>query len=307
MKLMDELLQNSIQLTEDYYKLLKKIPAMHETFFKKRKFFLPIFSKQLYFVIKSNYLLIYDERSSQIAYDYYNELEVRNIQKDKFAGPHSKLTPKKVIMLEHCTISGGKSFSGPLLHIKVKKGKNMVLLCNSEQQRDIWLKYLQRAMMTATSEDFQIIKFLGKGSFGEVNLAIYKPTGMKVALKRAYVESTSILQHILEERSIFEKVSGHPFIVNLCYAFREGRTLYYAQQYCPGGDLYSKLQRKGKFPEVVAQFYGAEILLALIHLHSHNILHRDLKPENVLLDDQDHACLTDFGLSKFLCKNVDNN
>lgn len=52
------------------------------------------------------------------------------------------------------------------------------------------------------------------------------------------------------------------------------------------------------FTEQDVQFYLAELLLAIEHLHTVGIIYRDLKPENVLLDEQGHIAVTDFGLSK---------
>ena len=57
-------------------------------------------------------------------------------------------------------------------------------------------------------------------------------------------------------------------------------------------------QKEEPLPEKQARFYLAEILLALRDLHSRDIIYRDLKPENVVIDDDGHAMLTDFGLSK---------
>jgi serine/threonine protein kinase len=78
--------------------------------------------------------------------------------------------------------------------------------------------------------------------------------------------------------------------------------------FCPGGEFFFHLTKLGKFPEPVAKFYFAEIVLALKFLHENNILYRDLKvrnqlltlfqPENILLDYDGHIKLTDFGLSK---------
>ncbi len=68
--------------------------------------------------------------------------------------------------------------------------------------------------------------------------------------------------------------------------------------YYPGGDLGSVLEKKGCLSEKVAKIYICEIVLALEELHNNNIIFRDLKPENVVLDEQGHAVLIDFGLSK---------
>lgn len=65
-----------------------------------------------------------------------------------------------------------------------------------------------------------------------------------------------------------------------------------------GGELFWHLQKEGRFKEDRAKFYIAELILALKHLHQHDIVYRDLKPENILLDANGHIALCDFGLSK---------
>lgn len=68
--------------------------------------------------------------------------------------------------------------------------------------------------------------------------------------------------------------------------------------YMIGGDLKSLITAYGYFCESAAQFYCAEIILALEYLHKHGIIHRDIKPDNMLLSATGHVKLTDFGLSK---------
>lgn len=91
---------------------------------------------------------------------------------------------------------------------------------------------------------------------------------------------------------------NHPFIVKLGFAFQNEKKLYFALEYCPGGELFNLLQRKRQFSEDVARFYVSQIILALEHLHKNDIVYRDLKPENVLIDREGYVRLTDFGLSK---------
>ena len=65
-----------------------------------------------------------------------------------------------------------------------------------------------------------------------------------------------------------------------------------------GGELFFHLKQQYKFSEKRAKFFTAELILALEYLHKNNIVYRDLKPENVLIDQDGHIKLADFGLSK---------
>jgi len=150
-------------------------------------------------------------------------------------------------------------------------------------------------------DDFELVKVLGKGSYGKVMLVKHKGNDADVyamkMLRKDDIIKRNQAEHTKAERNVLEAVS-HPFVVALHYAFQTPKKLYFVLEYCPGGELFFHLSRSGRFPEGRARFYTAELLLALQYLHQLNIIYRDLKPENVLLDADGHVKITDFGLSK---------
>lgn len=95
-----------------------------------------------------------------------------------------------------------------------------------------------------------------------------------------------------------------PPLAPLRFAFQSEEKLYLITDFYAGGSLFYHLRKSRCFSEVRARFYASELLLALSHLHSHEIIYRDLKLENVLMDGSGHVALTDFGLSK---QNVKSN
>ena len=152
-------------------------------------------------------------------------------------------------------------------------------------------------------EDFQILKLIGKGTFGQVFQVRKKDTGqiyaMKVLSKKVIVQKKEIA-HTIGERNILVRTATteSPFIVGLKFSFQTPTDLYLVTDYMSGGELFWHLQKEGRFHEARAKFYIAELILALQHLHDHDIVYRDLKPENILLDANGHIALCDFGLSK---------
>ncbi|KAF1978349.1 Pkinase-domain-containing protein [Bimuria novae-zelandiae CBS 107.79] len=152
-------------------------------------------------------------------------------------------------------------------------------------------------------EDFEILKLIGKGTFGQVFQVRKRDTrriyAMKVLSKKVIVQKKEVA-HTLGERNILVRtaMADSPFIVGLKFSFQTPSDLYLVTDYMSGGELFWHLQREGRFQEGRAKFYIAELILALQHLHEHNIVYRDLKPENILLDANGHIALCDFGLSK---------
>jgi serine/threonine protein kinase len=147
---------------------------------------------------------------------------------------------------------------------------------------------------------FEILKILGRGSFGKVCLVRRKDDqrlfAMKI-LKKRVLDARKQKFHTQTERRVLES-SNCPFIIKLFYAFQTNSKLYLILEFMKGGELFFHLSKEGTFSEIKARFYIAEILIAINYLHSQGVIYRDLKPENVLLDDDGHVRLTDFGLSK---------
>ncbi|KZT25592.1 Pkinase-domain-containing protein [Neolentinus lepideus HHB14362 ss-1] len=152
-----------------------------------------------------------------------------------------------------------------------------------------------------TIEAFDLLKVIGKGSFGKVMQVRKKDTQRIYALKtirKAHIASRpGEITHILAERTVLALVNN-PFIVPLKFSFQTPDKLYLVMSFVNGGELFYHLQREGKFDEDRSRFYAAELLCALEHLHGFNVVYRDLKPENILLDYTGHIALCDFGLCK---------
>jgi serine/threonine protein kinase len=148
--------------------------------------------------------------------------------------------------------------------------------------------------------DFERIRVLGKGAFGKVLLVRNKLTkkvyAMKI-LKKHHVINKRQVAHTMSERNVLGHTQ-HPFVVGMHYAFQTVDKLIFVLDYCAGGDLYYHISRGGRLSEERCKFYAAELAEALAHLHAHGVVYRDLKPENVMMDDEGHVKLVDFGLSK---------
>ncbi|KAL7913535.1 kinase-like domain-containing protein [Trichoderma velutinum] len=162
--------------------------------------------------------------------------------------------------------------------------------------------------------DFKRVRTLGTGTFARVclvrpasatqpleeekNPEIY---ALKI-LKKTEVIKLKQIDHVRNERAILADVAGYPFITNLLGSFSDNESLYMLLDYVPGGELFSYLRKYRRFDEQVARFYAAEIVLVLEFLHERQggVAYRDLKPENLLLDQEGHIKLVDFGFAKRL-------
>ncbi|QLL32478.1 hypothetical protein HG536_0C06470 [Torulaspora globosa] len=160
-------------------------------------------------------------------------------------------------------------------------------------------------------QDFEVLRLLGKGTFGQVYQVRKKDSkriyAMKVLSKKVIVKKNEIA-HTIGERNILVRTASKscPFIVGLKFSFQTPADLYLVTDFMSGGELFWHLQKEGRFSEDRAKFYIAELVMALEYLHDNDIVYRDLKPENILLDANGNIALCDFGLSKAELKDRTN-
>ncbi|CAM2112205.1 rho-associated protein kinase 2 isoform X1 [Lepidochelys kempii] len=146
------------------------------------------------------------------------------------------------------------------------------------------------------AEDYDVVKVIGRGAFGEVQLVRHKTSQKVYAMKllsKFEMIKRSDSAFFWEERDIMA-FANSPWVVQLFCAFQDDRYLYMVMEYMPGGDLVN-LMSNYDVPEKWAKFYTAEVVLALDAIHSMGLIHRDVKPDNMLLDKHGHLKLADFG------------
>ncbi|KAF4339707.1 agc ndr ndr kinase [Fusarium beomiforme] len=154
--------------------------------------------------------------------------------------------------------------------------------------------------------NYEPLQILGKGSFGVVRLVREKPApghafpGQVYAMK--VIRKTEMLRncqegHLRAERDFLVASEGSQWAVPLIASFQDSANLYLVMEYMPGGDFLGLLIRHNILLEPVAQFYIAEMILAIEEVHRLNFIHRDIKPDNFLISATGHLKISDFGLA----------
>jgi aurora kinase len=153
--------------------------------------------------------------------------------------------------------------------------------------------------------DFDYIKELGEGSYGQVHLVSHKKTKAMYALKiidKLAKENLEVKENFNREIEIMYKLD-HPNIVKLYGHFEDDRYCYFLMQYIPKKSLYDIIPEiiEKKNLKLVASIMK-DVLKAVYYLHKMRpiIIHRDIKSDNILLDGRNNAYLTDFGWSNYI-------
>lgn len=210
------------------------------------------------------------------------------------------------LMNSRPTIFGGHSINCEilidLLNAIYYECQNSGLTRNKNQQKFLELidpLVQQINQLRLQSKDFDLIKVIGFGNFGQVSVVKSKEDRAVYAMKT--LNKIEMLRRAetacyREERDILLHGSSHDWFTKLHYAFQDETNLYLIMDYYSGGDLLTLFSKNNDFlPEEMSKFYSAQIVMAISVLHNMGYIHRDIKPDNILLDKHGHARLADFG------------
>lgn len=152
---------------------------------------------------------------------------------------------------------------------------------------------------------YKIRNELGSGNFSQVRMGLHALTKEKVAIK--ILDKTKLDQKtqrlLSREISCMERLH-HPNIIRLYEVVETLAKLHLVMEYAPGGELFTKISNEGRIAEAECKPIYAQVISAVSHMHSKNIIHRDLKAENVFYAANGFVKVGDFGFSTY-CKMSD--
>jgi serine/threonine-protein kinase len=153
---------------------------------------------------------------------------------------------------------------------------------------------------TVIDERYKVLSRIGAGGMAEVFCVQDQSLGRKVALKLLYPRFASDAEFVERFRREASSAASlqHPNVVGIYDRGRWDGTYYIAMEYLPGRTLKEVIQQDGPIDPVRAIDLTLQILKAARFAHRRGIVHRDLKPHNVIVDDEDRAKVTDFGIAR---------
>jgi len=169
-------------------------------------------------------------------------------------------------------------------------------LQGEEHDKGSRLEMLDEASLTRQPEEvFDIISKLGEGSYGSVFKALHKDSKQILAIKQVPVDTD--LQEIIKEISIMQQCDS-PYVVKYYGSYFKNTDLWIVMEYCGAGSVSDimRLRKKTLTEEEIGTIL-CDTLKGLEYLHLRKKIHRDIKAGNILLNNEGHAKLADFGVA----------
>jgi serine/threonine protein kinase len=149
---------------------------------------------------------------------------------------------------------------------------------------------------------YRVDSLVGRGGMGVVyratDLSLERPVALKLVAPELAGDERFRARFLREPRVAASL--DHPNVIPIYEAGEHDGQLYLAMRFVEGSDLKSLLERERKLPPERALAILAQVAGALDAAHRRALVHRDVKPANVLLDEDGHVYLTDFGITKQL-------
>lgn len=161
---------------------------------------------------------------------------------------------------------------------------------------------MSEAIDDQVAKRYQLVKRLGKGSYGIVWKAIDRETNETVAVKKCFdcFQNSTDSQRTFREICLLQELCGHENIVQLHEVIPaiSGKDVYVVCEFMEA-DLGAVI-RAGVLEPVHVQFVAYQLLCGLKYMHSAMVVHRDIKPANILINGECRVKLCDFGLARIL-------
>ena len=173
----------------------------------------------------------------------------------------------------------------------------------TEHQSDDELRKAKKLSVEPTRpptkiEGYAIQRFIGRGSYGEVWLAIDQKTGKRVAIKFYAQRSSVDVKLLAQEVEKLVVLAADRHVVQLLDVGWDASPPYYVMDYIDSGSLEDLIKSGESIPVERAIEVFRDVATGLMHLHGKGVLHCDLKPGNILLDQDGNPRLADFGQSR---------